>query len=359
VRRRSRARHFIAYLSFCGVISSSTAFAAPSLYLSQNARTFDTEQSSLIIKGLAHACLTIINIPDSLPCNPSLLPFEKKPRLNVQAAISNGYSTLERMRKLLAGKLTDDLVRDLFSKDRVLQIEGNGEIDFISPYFSARYMPANIKYFSVVRNEADPDVELSAVEEQNFMLQFGYKFGDVITVGLEAKSFARKFIKQRFMLVDLATDAGKAALKPKKENGFAVAPAATLFLPGDWQPRIALKIANLQTTNGDTEGVEEPVDVQTGFGITIPLGWSSLDFALDYRSLSYNEEWSEKFHLSSMFRFGAMSLVGGADYFGFSGGVFYGLEQVNAGILFSTTQAPWNSNDYYADTVYLQIGWQI
>jgi len=341
------------------VFCCSTAGAAPELYLSQNARTFEMQQSSLIIKGMAHACLTSFHFRDSLPCNPSLLPFNGKPRLGAQAALSNGYSTLERMRNLINGQLSDEMITELFSKARVLQIEANAEIDFISNYFAAKYTPINLKYFSVIRNEANPDVELSAVEEKNVELQFGYPISENFYVGLEAKSISRRFVINRFQLVDLATEDGKAKLKPKTQQGILFSPAATVFFPGEWRPRVALKVANIGSFTGYTEALAEPIDVQTGGGVTIPLGWTELDVSVDYRSLTYEERWEERFHLGSMLRFGAMALVSGVDYYGLSGGVFYGLEQVNAGILFSTTQAPWNSNDYYANTVYLQIGWQI
>lgn len=332
---------------------------ASELYLSQNARTFDMQQSSLIVKGLAHACLTMLNVNDSLPCNPSLLPLVKKPRLSIQGALSNGYSTLEKMRRLLDGKLTDETIDALFSEERVLQIEGNTEIDFVSNYFAARYTPINVKYFSVIRNEANPDVELSAVEEKNVILQGGYDISDVFFVGVEAKNFSRRFIKQRFQLVELATDEGKSKIKPKKQRGFLVSPMATVILPYSYKPRFAIGVANIGSISGEKEYLEDQTVIQGGAGLTFDLGWGEVDVGLDYRSLSYEETWDEKFHFGSMLRFGTMNLFGGVDYHGFSGGVFYGLEQVNAGILFTTTQTPWNSDDFFANTVYLQIGWQI
>ncbi len=341
------------------LVTCPLAKARNELYLSQNARTFDMQQSSLMIKGMAHACLTSAHIRDSLPCNPSLLPLTAKPRLGVQGSLSNGYATLDKMRKLINGELSDATITELFAKERVLQIEGNGEIDFISPFFAARYTPINIKYFSVIRNEANPDVELSAVEEKNFEIQAAYPLLKNLYLGIAAKSTDRRFVIQRFQLVDLGTDVGKSAIKPKKQQSYLFTPAATLMLPGQWKPRVALQIANIGSHSGNTSALAEPIDIQGGMGITLPFGWTEVDVSLDYRSLTYSENWEEKFHLGSMLRFGAMSLVGGVDFYGLSGGVFYGLEQINAGILFSTTQAPWNSNDYYANTVYLQIGWQI
>jgi hypothetical protein len=60
-----------------------------------------------------------------------------------------------------------------------------------------------------------------------------------------------------------------------------------------------------------------------------------------------------------LFSYGAMNLGFGLDNRGSSFGVFYVLEKINAGILYSTSQVPWNQTDYYAQTVYLQAGWQL
>lgn len=308
---------------------------------------------------MAHACLTVKVIPDALPCNPSLLPFVPKPRLAAQVMLSNGYPTLDRMRRLLSGQLNQETIDDLFSEERVLQIEANGQIDFVTPHFAASYTPVTAKYFSVVRNEANPDVEVSAVEEKNLVLQTGYKFDDWLYIGVTGKSFSRRFVKRRLKLIELGTDAGKDSMQPKKQDGIMFTPAATIFFPGYLKPRVAVMVANLGALRGDTENLDDPIDVQGGAGITVPLGWAEVDFGLDYRSLSYEESGAERLHFGTVLRFGAMSMFGGVDHFGFSGGVSYGLEQINAGILFSTTQTPWSSEDYYANTVYLQVGWQI
>jgi hypothetical protein len=292
---------------------------ADSLFLSQNARTFDTQQSSLIVKGLGNSCLGITMIPDSLPCNPAMLPFYTKPHLGVQALLSNGYATLDKMRKLLDGKVSQDTIDALFAKDHVLQVEGNGELNFISRYFAARYTPITVRYFSVIRNEANPEVELSAVEEKNVILQGAYPLRNYLNIGLQAKSFSRRYIKERFQLVDLATDAGKDQLKPRTQQGLLFNPAATLFLPGEYKPRVALMVANLGVINGDKTRLGEPTELQASGAITVPLGWTELEVDLDYKSLSYDESGEQKFHGGAILHFGTMSLTAGADYYGFSG----------------------------------------
>lgn len=355
--KQRRATVILRCLSLLCALSADRSLAASDLYLSQNARTFELHQSSLVAKGLAHACLTTPRIPDSIPCNPALLTRAGEPRVGAQAMLSNGYDTLDRVRRLLEGKLSDQMINELFSRERVIQIEGNGEVHFVSRHFAARYTPLTAKAFSVVRNEANPDVELSGVMEKGVSVQGAYAVNRAVSVGVTGRSFSRQFIHRRFQLIELATEAGKNSIKPRKQRGNMFDVASHIALPGRWKPRAALMVANIGQISGD-DSLEEPVDVQGGLGMTVPMGWAEIDFGLDYRGLTYEESWDERLHLGSNLRFGAMNLFAGVDYYGLSGGVFYGLQQVNAGILFTTTQAPWNSNDYYANTVYLQVGWQ-
>lgn len=304
--------------------------------------------------------MTVQFIPDGLPCNPSLLQLLPKPHVGIDALISNGYNTLDRVTKLLGGNPDQDTLNDMFSHENVLQIEGNAELNFQSNYFAAAYTPLSVKAFGVIRNEADPEAEISAVQESNLIMQVAYSFNDTIYLGLQAKTFSRKYIKERFQFTELLTDEGKDKIKPKSQRGFNFTPAATVILPYSFKPRVALMVANIGSSFGDTDYMNDPIDVEAGAGFTIPLGWAEIDVDLDYRSLSYDEDWNERFHLGSVLRFGSMSLMSGIDNFGLSGGVYYNLEQVSAGILFTTTQIGGNaSSDYYANTVYLQVGYQL
>ena len=117
------------------------------LAFSRNARTFETQHSTLVMKGLAHSCLTIAVIPDGLPCNPAMTPLNQKPNLGVEALLSNGYSSLENVKKLLDSKVTQELADTLFGKGKVNQIETNVDINFQSKYLNAQYTPVTIKGF--------------------------------------------------------------------------------------------------------------------------------------------------------------------------------------------------------------------
>src|SRR5690606_415201 len=105
---------------------------ADDLAFSRNARTFETQQSTLTMKGVGHACLTMVLIPDGLPCNPALTPFTEKPKLGVEILLSYGYSGISKVRKGLKGTVDGELVNPLFGEGRILQIEASVELNFLS-----------------------------------------------------------------------------------------------------------------------------------------------------------------------------------------------------------------------------------
>lgn len=330
-----------------------------SLAYSRNARTFETVNSSLLQKSLSHACLAMLESPDSLPCNPSLTPRLKKPKFGVDLLLSNGYSNLNSVRKLIKGDVNEDLMDELFEENRIIQIEADSRIDFLSPNFNARYRPMSVMGFSVVRNEANPDVELLVMEESGFHFQSGYELTKNFYIGAQVRFVERKFIKNRFRLVDLGTPSGSDILKSKSQKASYFEPAFTYMSGGKWNPRFSFLMANLGFEDKEYDEVPVEPDPQVGLGISPPIAWGSLDLMLDYKSLTYLESFEEKLHFGVLYRFGAMNLSGGLDAHGMSAGVYYSIEQVNAGVMYSTTQVANQDEEFFTQAVYVQFGWQI
>jgi len=331
---------------------------AADLAFSRNARTFETQHSTLVMKGLAHSCLSILDIPDGLPCNPAMTPFNRKPVLGVEVMLSNGYPALNNVRKMLDGKITQELVDLLFAQGQITQIEANADVNFRSKYLNAQYSPISVKGFSVVRNEANPDIELYAVEEKGFTFQTGLPVFRDFYAGVQTRFLQRKFIRQRFKAVQLATQEGKDLLKPKEQSVAYVEPGMTYFLGQAWRPRLSVFVANLGFVSQEYAELSQPVEGQYALGISPPLPWGDLDLTFEYRSMNYQEEWAQRLRVGALYRFGSMYLMGGADANGFSGGVYYGLDKFNAGIMYSTTRYI-NEDEFYTQTVYVQLGWQI
>lgn len=351
-------RWFLGFLIL--TVTPLLSFAqSSSLAFSRNARTFETQHSTLVMKGLANSCLTMPIIPDGLPCNPAMTSLNLKPSLGAEIQLSNGYSALDNVRKLIDGKITQELVDTLFAEGKIIQIEANADINFHSRYFSGQFTPISVKGFSVVRNEANPDVDLYAIEEKGFTFQSGYEVYKDFFAGLQLRTLSRKFIKQRFKLAVLGTQAGQDLLKPKEQNATYIEPGFTYFFSKDWKPRVSLFVANLGFYSQKYEELNTPVEAQVGIGISPPMTWGEMDLSLEYRSMTYEENDLKKLRFGALYHFGSMYLSGGLDSNGISGGVFYKLDKINAGIVYSTTQVTNQGESFYTQTVYVQLGWQI
>lgn len=329
------------------------------LAFSRNARTFELQHSTLTMKGMANACLSLPIMPDGLPCNPAMTPLNYKPRLGAEFLLSNGYSSLGNVRKLLDGKVTQELADTLFSEGKIIQIEANADVNFNSKYLGGQYTPLSVKGFSVVRNEANPDVDLYAIEEKGFTFQTGYELYKNLLVGVQIRALNRKFIKQRFKLAVLGTQQGEDLLKAKDQSVTYFEPGLAYFFENEWKPRVSLLFVNMGAVSEKYEELPELVEGQIGFGISPSIYWGDLDLNLEYRSMTYEESDLKKLRFGSIYHFGSMYLTGGIDANGISGGVFYGLEKINAGIVYSTTQLMNEGESFYTQTVYVQMGWQL
>jgi len=331
---------------------------ADTLSFSMNARTFETQHQSLLVKSLAYSCLSLEYIPDSLPCNPAMTSRNRKAGLKGEGLISNGYSNIDKTRRLLSSNIDQQLINDLFTNEPVVQLETSIDVMFTSQFLNSKYSPFTHKYFAVLRNKANPDVEMYAIDEQSLILQTGYSFGD-IDIGLAVKKNDWKFIKQRFKILDLSTPSGQSLLKPKTQSAIFIEPAINYRFKSLWSPRLSAQVVNSGYLSEQYDEFEHPVELQFGFGLSPEIAIGRLDLLVDYKSLNSNESDQKKIHIGGLYNYGAMTLATGVDDYGMSLGVFYGLEQINAGILFSTTKLPWRQDDYYSQTVYLQLGWQL
>ncbi len=342
-------------------VEASSTSDEVSLSSSKNARTFFQGYSSLLEKSLAHSCLGLTDIADSLPCNPATVPLITKSDLSAEGLVSNGYQAVKSTRSLLSGDITQESVDTLFKGSSQIQIEGNSDVHFKSPHLTGRYVPLSIKGLSVVRNIANPEAQIQAIQESGFKFQSGYKWSKNFYFGLQVQFLERKYINKQFLLVELATAAGKNLLIPQKQS-------VTTFEPGLYykfsntflKPAISLLIANGGFYQPFDKEINLPTEAQFGFAISPPIYWGEFNLTLDYKTLSVEDkELSDKIHSGFLYKFGSLNLAGGLNTHGASSGVFYSIEKINAGILYSTSRTSLEKEDIYSQTVYIQVGWQI
>lgn len=335
-----------------------TALYSQTLSYSRNSRTFESQSSSLVTKGLAYSCLSLTYLPDSLPCNPASLALKHRPNIGLNFMLSNGYETLTTAKSLLGGEAHTTSLDQLFENHQTLQLDISSELRWSQNTLALKVIPESIKFFSVVRNEANPDIELYAIRESSLVLQKGFSLYSHLYGGLQLRAVKRKIIREQLLLVELSTEAGKNKLLPKEETGLFIEPGLLWAPPLKWDPRLSLYLANAPLKKSTSSQLPTPTEVQMGVALSPPLPWGELELNLDFKSMNYQESFKEKLHLGALYTFGVMSLFSGIDDNGLSGGLYYNIRSFNAGIVYSTTKLPNQNKDFYTQTIYTQIGWQ-
>lgn len=331
--------------------------AEASLFTIRNPRTFFLNYSSLSVKAMAFSCLALDAIPDDLPCQPALLQLERKSRFVASGSISNGFQSLTKARRILSNDLDAAFLNDLFTKDQIIEVETNPAMLFASRYLSAKYLLYGLQFYSTQRNQSNPELELFASESKQLIVQSSYPLSSHVFVGLQLRSQQDKVVQKSFRLVDLGTDNGKELLKPAEYSRVFAEPGAIVLWNGF---KFSVFGANLAVASNDSAGLlPERPEAQWGSSYQMPLYSGSLDLTLDYKSLSYTESNDQKLHSGLRYRYGALSLLAGADSWGLSSGILFSIEKLYAGILYSTSQLPWRRAEEYAQTTYIEIGWQL
>jgi hypothetical protein len=257
---------------------------------------------------------------------------------------------------LLSNDLDSEFLSDLFSQDRILEVEANASMHFISQYVSAKYLLYGLQFYSTQRNQSDPQIDMLATESKQWIVQTGYQFSPIVSVGLQLRSQQDKIVRKSFRLADLGTDNGKDLLKPKDYSRLYAEPGIVL---GGSDLKLSLLGAGLLVDGETTDDINERGEAQVGASYGFAALSGRVDLSVDYKSLTYTEEDSQKLHWGARYKYGALSLLGGVDAWGVSGGLFFSIEKIYSGILYSTSQVPWRKSEEYAQTTYIELGWQI
>lgn len=327
----------------------------------RTARTFETINSTLIQKSMAHSCLALTTLPDGLPCNPAMTSLAKEKTFRAQGLISDGYSSVKNLKNVVDGEVTQEMVDGFFSKERVIQIEASTDLMYRSPEMNIQLTPVALRGYSEIRNEANPDIDLYTVEEKGVRFQSGYQFSDEFLLGFQIRVLNRKVVSQKFQLFELGTEAGRSLLDPVNQSVLFLEPGAA-FLLGDadtWSPRLSVMVANLGYVSQRNPMVPSSAEPQVGFGISPPVDEGHLDLTLDISSLSFHERGEEKLHLGALYKINEFYYSAGFDRHGTSAGIHYEHRHINGGLIFSTTRSLRERETFDNHNFYFQLGIQI
>lgn len=325
----------------------------------RTARTFETINSTLIQKSMAHSCLALKVLPDGLPCNPAMTVFADRKTFRAQGLLSDGYNSVKNLKQVVDGEVTQEMVDGFFSRERVIQIEASTDLMYRSQDMNIQLTPMALRGYSEIRNEANPDIDLFTTEEKGLRFQSGYQFSEEFLFGFQVRALNRKVVRRHFQLFELGTEAGQDLLSPVNQSILFLEPGATFLMGEAWSPRLSVMIANLGYTSRPTSQVPASVEPQIAFGITPPSDEGQLDLTLEYSSLSFHEKGSEKLHLGALYKINEFYYSAGIDSHGTSAGIHYEHRHIHGGLIFSTTRTLRERETFDSHNLYFQLGIQI
>ncbi|MGH1469029.1 MAG: hypothetical protein ACRBBP_09150 [Bdellovibrionales bacterium] len=331
-----------------------------SLDFPANPRTSILTDSSLYSKGLASACLSLTSLPDDLPCAASNLVHGSKSIFSGQLALSNGYSSLNLIREAIGSNLSTEFI-DLIIDQKVFQIDTGIRIYFKSKYFAGKYVPMSVRAFIGLRNEVNPNIDIFAVEEKGFYFQVAAQvLTENLSLGAQIRALDRTLIKSTFKASDFGVEQSDKLVSSEQYKVLYLDPSITYRLPRLYNLVLTGSILNIGDSDLEGRGdVEEPVSVR--LGASAEKGYKTfgkIKGSIEYGRQNYTESFFDALNLGVEYTYGGMKVIGGLNTYGMSTGVYFGISNIQAGIVYSSSRFPDVSNDSYVQTVYVQLGWR-
>lgn len=326
----------------------------------ENARTSILQGSSLYSKGLAGACLSIIEAPDDIPCAASNLVFDENSVFSGQLALSNGYSSLSLIRETLGNNLSAEFI-DLVLDQKVFQIDTAIQVYFKSKYFSGKYVPMSVRAFIGLRNDVNPNIDIFAVEEKGFYFQLSSTvINKRLSVGIQIRALDRTLVKSTFKASDFGVEQDSDLVSSEEYKVFYLDPSLTYKIPKFYNLVLTGALVNLGSSKlKNRTDVKEPIAFRVGGSMEKSLlKYGTLRGSLEYGRQDYTENFINSLRLGFIYTYGGMKIIGGLNTYGMSTGVHFGISNIQAGIVYSSSRFPDLSNDSFVQTVYVQIGWR-
>lgn len=331
-----------------------------SLGFPQNPRTNILSDSSVYSKGLASACLSLISIPDDLPCAASNLVFDNNSLFSAQLALSNGYSSLNLIREAIGSEISSEFI-DLILEQKTFQIDTGIRVYFKSKNFAGKYVPMSVRGFIGLRNEVNPNVDVFAIEEKGFYFQLATTiFNKNISIGTQIRALDRTLVKSTFKVSEFGADNNDDLVKSEPYKVFYLDPSITYRVPKFYDLIITGMLMNIGSSDLENRpDVEEPIAGRLSASALIKLNkYGGVRTILEYGRQNYTEDFMNSLNFSAEYSYGGMKAIGGINTYGMSAGVYFGLSDIQAGIIYTSSRFPNLNEESYIQTVYVELGWR-
>lgn len=321
-----------------------------------------TSQQSVTVThlSLGETCHVIFLPGHLVPCNPAFLPIdadktERDSFLNGNIYLGDDYSKITEYFKILNNEDKAELAERFLNEKDPIAMQASTSLWMKSSWFSATFTPYKISYFSVVRDQADPQVALHALQEHSIAVQVGDEFADGFFAGLQVRGVKRKFIHQEFPVLEAVTDP-EHVLEIQDQHVLYLEPGVGYSVPVDWRPRLSVNLINGGFADKNFEAFNTDPILDTGVGFSPPLGWPRLDLGVNYRPISQAEMAGERLRFGALLEFGVVSTSLGWDASNLSISVNSKFDKIGVGLMYTRNRI---SDPYFEsydnDAVYTEF----
>lgn len=312
-------------------------------------------------KLLGWACVTMEQTDVALPCQPAMTAREDDADFKAQFFFGNNVSYVREVSDLVSGDGDAESVRRLFSQTHGSEMEADFEAGYRRPTFALAFAPSRIVYYSLIRNEALPQMTLLALQEQTVRMQLASYVGNDTSFGVQFRGVRRKFVAGDFSLADAFAEDGKGLFDTQVQNGLFLEPG----LMREWlgvagRPKVSVMVRNLGFVSEKFDEFPTAPELLMGTSVHPELQYGELELGLAARFNSQTQGLSDPWRVAGIYRLGVTRYSVSAGRSDFAAGFMLLYKNLNGGLAYTTRLIEnLRGEQESLRTVYLQAGFDI
>lgn len=267
--------------------------------------------SSFVGRSLGYGCYAFEIQSDHLFCNPAQIAKDRDRTFSADFFLGQNFKKITAITDLVTGKANRETVQSLFGERRSSEIESNLDLGYIGPTWGIALTPLQVKYYSLYRNSALPEITLFAAKSKIASAQVGTYIENDFFLGLQGDFEQMDYVSTRFFLTDAVAEDANSYLSPQSQSNIYLTPSILWAPEGhEHKPEVGLTLSHFRITNRENKDLPSIPQYHLAGSFQVPLEIGALGFGGDF-------VWDENFDrvqdavtLASFYEFGVLRLMG-------------------------------------------------
>lgn len=229
-------------------------------------------QRGFVKTTLRHSC-TVMNITaDGLSCHPASLAIVEAAHFHSHFYFGSQTSYLDDVTTLLEGKGNSETVQNLFTHTEEQFVDSGIEVAYRTSKWAVGISPMDLTYYSKMRNQALPQMNLHVAQSQSVTTQMGSYLGHDLFFGLQLRGVERKFISADFSFADVISEDSNHIFDPQRQSALYIEPGF-IYQPEnvEWSPQYSLLVTNIGVVDHKQEAFPTNGELNLGVSVSAPI----------------------------------------------------------------------------------------